>query len=307
MIEIKKKLKRAVIKEEYVKLTGSTEEAIILNQFIYWSERTKDVSKYLLEEKTRLENGSKEGDVSLKYGWIYKKAEELKEEVMLSVSVNTVRKHINQLVKKGYLNKRSNPIYRWDKTFQYRVNLVKVTSDLKKIGYRFEDENLLTGSADFDARETNTEQLNNYNEFSKRTGITAIPEITTDTNTNNLSEISSSLSIDDDMKSNDSKQFNKICELYLKLSGKSKISSNDYKAILEVVKEQWNTNLVLKWIEDCFRQFKPQHKNDQIRSFRYVTNYIFDQAHKNYFFQEVVNNKQNTGDYVEDEYFERYG
>src|SRR5699024_12010135 len=49
-----------VIKEEYVKLTGSTEEAIILNQFIYWSERTKDVSKYLLEEKTRLENGSKE-------------------------------------------------------------------------------------------------------------------------------------------------------------------------------------------------------------------------------------------------------
>jgi hypothetical protein len=213
VIEIKKKLKRAVIKEEYVKLTGSTEEAIILNQFIYWSERTKDVSKYLLEEKTRLENGSKEGDVSLKYGWIYKKAEELKEEVMLSVSVNTVRKHINQLVKKGYLNKRSNPIYRWDKTFQYRVNLVKVTSDLKKIGYRFEDENLLTGSADFDARETNTEQLNNYNEFSKRTGITAIPEITTDTNTNNLSEISSSLSIDDDMKSNDSKQFNKICEL----------------------------------------------------------------------------------------------
>src|SRR5699024_8779019 len=89
-------------------------------------------------------------------------------------------------------------------------------------------------------------------------------EITTDTNTNNLSEISSSLSIDDDMKSNGSKQFNKICELYLKLSGKSKISSNDYKAILEVVKEQWNTNLVLKWIEDCFRQFKPQHKNDQI-------------------------------------------
>src|SRR5699024_4722571 len=82
-------------------------------------------------------------------------------------------------------------------------------------------------------------------------------------------------SIDDDMKSNGSKQFNKICELYLKLSGKSKISSNDYKAILEVVKEQWNTNLVLKWIEDCFRQFKPQHKNDQIRSFRYVTNYIF--------------------------------
>src|SRR5699024_11467214 len=84
--------------------------------------------------------------------------------------------------------------------------------------------------------------------------------------------------IDDDMKFNDSKQFNKICELYLKLSGKSKISSNDYKAILEVVKEQWNTNLVLKWIEDCFCQFKSQHKKDQIRSFRYVTNYIFDKS-----------------------------
>src|SRR5699024_9014545 len=155
-----------------------------------------------------------------KYGWIYKKAEELKEEVMLSVSVNTVRKHINQLVKKGYLNKRSNPIYRLDKTFQYRVNLVKVTSASKKIEYRLEDKILLTVNADFDARETNTEQFNNYNEFYKRTGITAITDITTDTNTNNLSEISSSLSIDDYMKSNDSKQFNKICELYLKLSGK---------------------------------------------------------------------------------------
>src|SRR5699024_11667682 len=117
----------------------------------------------------------------------------------------------NQLVKKGYLNKRSNPIYRWDKTFQYRVNLVKVTSDLKKIGYRFEDENLLTGSADFDARETNTEQLNNYNEFSKRTGITAIQEIISDTNTNNFLEISSSYSINDVLKSNDYKYIYKYC------------------------------------------------------------------------------------------------
>ena len=40
-----KKLKRVVIKEELFALTGDFKEAIILNQFIYWSERIRDFDK----------------------------------------------------------------------------------------------------------------------------------------------------------------------------------------------------------------------------------------------------------------------
>ena len=45
-----KKLKRAVIKEELVELTGDFRPALILNQFIYWIERMYDTDKYILEE-----------------------------------------------------------------------------------------------------------------------------------------------------------------------------------------------------------------------------------------------------------------
>ena len=48
-----KKLKRAVIKEELVELTGDFRPALILNQFIYGIERMYDTDKYILEEKER--------------------------------------------------------------------------------------------------------------------------------------------------------------------------------------------------------------------------------------------------------------
>lgn len=44
---------------------------------------------------------------------------------------------------------------------------------------------------------------------------------------------------------------------------------------------------------------------DNIRSFRYVANYIFDQAYKNE--QEVLEDEQATGYAAQDEYFQRYG
>ena len=45
-----KKLKRAVIKEELLILTGHFLEALILNQFLYWSERVRDLDVFILEE-----------------------------------------------------------------------------------------------------------------------------------------------------------------------------------------------------------------------------------------------------------------
>ena len=138
-----KPLKRVVIKEELVALTGDFRPAIILNQFIYWIERMKDTDRYILEEKERALKEQLEVSIDESNGWIYKTAEELNEELMVGMSKATIGKYINQLVEAGYLAKRNNPKYKWDKTLQYRVDLVKVQKDLAKLGYALEGYKLL--------------------------------------------------------------------------------------------------------------------------------------------------------------------
>ncbi len=75
-------LKVAVIREEFVALTGNPFQAVVLNQFLYWLQRVNDFDQFLQEEQKR----KPEGQVSLRHGWIYKKAGELAEETLLCVS-----------------------------------------------------------------------------------------------------------------------------------------------------------------------------------------------------------------------------
>ena len=126
-------LKRAVIREELVAITGDYRSAIILNQFLYWSERIRDVDKYLDEEYQR----SKEKILleAKTSGWIYKSVKELREETMINMAENTVIKYVNQLVDQGFLDKRNNPRYKTDKTFQYRINLLLILKSLQNSGY----------------------------------------------------------------------------------------------------------------------------------------------------------------------------
>ena len=138
-----KKLKRAVIKEELVELTGDFRPALILNQFIYWAERMYDTDKYILEEKERALKHEIEVSIDESKGWVYKTAEDLNEELMIGMSVPTIRKYIKQLVEQGYLVQRKNPKYKWDKTMQYRVDLYKIQLDLGKMGYVLEGFKLL--------------------------------------------------------------------------------------------------------------------------------------------------------------------
>ena len=133
-----KKLKRVVIKEELVDLTGDFEKAIILNQFIYWSERRKDFDKFISEEQERARTEGKDLNISKTNGWVYKSMEELAEEIMLGKSRSTISRHLKELIDAGYIESRSNPEYKWDNTKQYRVNLVKINRDLLELGYHLE-------------------------------------------------------------------------------------------------------------------------------------------------------------------------
>jgi len=134
-----KKLKRIVIKEELVALTGDFKLAIVLNQMLYWSERVADFDQFLIEEKNRMKEENEDGhSLEFRHGWIYKSAQQLAEECMITKSETTMRRYLDQLVSKGWLMQRNNPVYKWDKTFQYRVNLQKIEQDLQNLGYALE-------------------------------------------------------------------------------------------------------------------------------------------------------------------------
>ncbi|KIU04454.1 hypothetical protein SC09_contig8orf00099 [Bacillus subtilis] len=230
-----RKLKRAVVKEELVALTGKPNYAMVLNQFIYWSERVKDADTFLKEEMTRVRkfsDGSVESTEDIKEnlqnGWIYKKAEDLIDETMLECSTTTMERICKLLVENGWLKRRRNPKFKWDKTWQYRVDLQLIQKDLQKLGYSLEGYSLFIaeevsapsklqneGSTDKDETARNlqiedsklqneasnlrNEVSNPQNEVSKLQNEVAIPEITTDITSKIIQENTSDTSIYDEL------------------------------------------------------------------------------------------------------------
>lgn len=173
------KIKKSVIREDLLSITGDYRKAIILNQFIYWSERVDDADKFIKKENEIAQSNGEETR-ELFYGWIYKSADEMAEEIMLGLSSSQVRRHISGLVDMGYLSKRNNPKYKWDRTLQYRVNLVNIAKALKANGYSLNDYKI---SIPEDNEAPNAHQcaINNV-DISNRTVSNegAIPDITTD-------------------------------------------------------------------------------------------------------------------------------
>ncbi|OHW62934.1 hypothetical protein EUAN_07180 [Andreesenia angusta] len=188
------KLKRAVVKEELVALTGDFKLAIILNQMIYWSERVRDYDKFIAEEKARYDKEGREIEMDLQNGWIYKTAEELAEETMMGLSPSNMRTQIKKLVGAGYLSERTNPNLKWDRTKQYRVDIVKIQIELLKLGYALEGYSLdgaFSAISEIEKASEENEKCNSMNQKIKphKTEIptiqneNAIPEITTETTT----------------------------------------------------------------------------------------------------------------------------
>jgi hypothetical protein len=129
--------KVAVLREGYFKITGNVTEAMLLNQMIYWSQRVSDYDQFISEENARRKIEEQDA-INLTYGWIHKTATELKDEIMSDDSRMTIQRKIDNLVKKGYLERRNNPIHAYDRTYQYRVNMLKIYDDLNSCGYQLE-------------------------------------------------------------------------------------------------------------------------------------------------------------------------
>lgn len=185
MAEIKR-LKRAVIREEYVAITGDFQKAVILGQLIYWSERVSDFDAFIAAENARAKrHGMPTSDAT--EGWLYKTAEELADETMLGLSASNMRRNIRALIDMGFISERSNPKYRWDRTKQYRVNLVEVVQALAGKGYTLEgykteapffkiENGTVQNRKCFSILENRSSDLKNQNAQNEKT----IPEITTE-------------------------------------------------------------------------------------------------------------------------------
>ena len=147
----------------------------------------------------------------------YKKASDLISECMLNVSENTIRKYISNLIKKGFITNRSNPLYKWDRTTQYRVNMANVINTIKNIGY-----DGLSGW------KLNNESTKLKNCVSKLENCGAIPEITTETTINNKEDKDKSFSKKDDL-------FEECWKTY-KRKGSKSISQRYWKKLSETEK-----------------------------------------------------------------------
>lgn len=289
-------LKRVVIKEELVVLTGTFALAITLNQLLYWSKRVKDSDGLIAEELARISTNNVS---DLRYGWIYKSSEELSQEIMLG-SPSTVRRNLKELVNQKYVFERRNPNprYKYDKTLQYRVNLVKIVKELNELGYRLEHFDIFyidgvkpTDSSKrllSDPSNVQNDASMSITESSDNQGARAIPENTTEIIYKELD--------DEDAKSATESYFqdpfaDQIARYFLTKSAKYVLSDSDRVSISQVSQLDFNLETVIQFIDDCFNRFVPRNERDCIRSFAYVANYIFDKHHN---FKKKLNHKQNN-------------
>ena len=165
------KLKRIVIKEELVELTGDWMASIVLSQFLYWGERVKDFDAFIEEENNR----NAETNIQPTHGWIYKSAKELTEELMLSPgSDGKVTRAISKLVDSNWLERRNNPSYAWDRTYQYRPNIAAIQKALQKLGYALDGYPLLESEESIPYGEESIP----YGEEWKTHSAEALPETT---------------------------------------------------------------------------------------------------------------------------------
>ena len=179
---LERKLKRAIIKEEYVEITGDVFSAVILNQFIYWLDKMRDVDEYITQERKRATENGSSVKIELTNGWIYKTAEELSNETMLGLSENTIRKYLQNLIDKGFLAVRTNENYKWDRTKQYRVDLVAVERALSEKGYHLSDYKIeLPQNSNLSSANSNFEVQYSETELQSSETCGAIPKITTKT------------------------------------------------------------------------------------------------------------------------------
>lgn len=126
--------KKTILREEYVAITGNATAAMILDKFVFWMNNYREIDRYILEEnqRQRLIEGAEWQPTE---GWITKTLAEISDETMLGMSPASIGRYLKQLVDSGFIQERENPVNKYNRTRQYRVNLLEITEALTRKGY----------------------------------------------------------------------------------------------------------------------------------------------------------------------------
>jgi hypothetical protein len=131
------KLKRAVIKEEYIALTNDVTKALILDRFMTLTYETLEMDKLIADETQRASTIGININMPLSYGWVFKKSEDLANEIMIASS-KTIRNKLSELIADKYIYEKTSLIYRLEKTKMYKVNIDKIRKALEELDYTYE-------------------------------------------------------------------------------------------------------------------------------------------------------------------------
>jgi hypothetical protein len=133
-----RKLRKVPLREDLMMLTKDLNQSLVLGQMLYWTERIDDLNDLILEENKRLAEHD-QPQVEYNYGWIWKSARQMSEELFFALGEDTVQRAFAGLLSRGLLTKRRNPKFKYDRTVQYRVDLIVLRRMLKDIGVEFLD------------------------------------------------------------------------------------------------------------------------------------------------------------------------
>lgn len=130
-----------IVREGMVKLTGGFYEAAVLNAMISWQRTVNRMDKNTLDQ---IRDAVKHGDQvkaerlkkQLRYGWFYKTAEQMAEEMFGAISRATAARIFKKLESMGFIEGEQRPNF--DRKKYYRVNIKLVREKLAELGYNLD-------------------------------------------------------------------------------------------------------------------------------------------------------------------------
>lgn len=168
------KTQLVILHWDYIQICdGDSAAAILLKIYEYWTDvKINDLNQRKRENKARQREGLELISEDL---WIYKTHDDLVSDSLGLLKLHDVRRGLPILDSKGFISRRQNPNFRWDRTPQYLLNYQRVQSTLDALKY-----SIVTG----DRSSRHLSQVDDLPVASRlATGNGTIPKITSEITT----------------------------------------------------------------------------------------------------------------------------
>tara|TARA_A100000171_G_scaffold52948_2_gene74507 strand:- start:4057 stop:4581 length:525 start_codon:yes stop_codon:yes gene_type:complete len=126
----------SIVNEALMALTRNTSQALLLNQFLYWTRRCYEFDEMLMAENyCRKMSKRLPVNITPRDGWFTITLARLAEEAMLVLSKESLQGFIKILVQRGWVEQKLFERESPDQKYYYRVNLYQLEMDLGKLGH----------------------------------------------------------------------------------------------------------------------------------------------------------------------------